>query len=105
MQAVIYLDPKCHFRKKLSARAKWFTDNLSYSSVLFEASIPNETLIIKMKEEKMLTINIICVGKLKEKFFKDAIEEDDEVFGYCIFLRLGAQSCEKLLIFYILTIN
>ena len=84
MQAVIYLDPKCHFRKKLSARAKWFTDNLSYSSVLFEASITNETLIIKMKEEKMLTINIICVGKLKEKFFKDAIDEySKRLSKYC----------------------
>ena len=23
----------------------------------------------------MLTINILCIGKIKEKFFKDAIDE------------------------------
>ena len=32
----------------------------------------------------MLTINIICVGKLKEKFFKDAIEEySKRLSKYC----------------------
>ena len=37
-----------------------------------------------MKEEKMLTINIICVGKLKEKFFKDAIDEySKRLSKYC----------------------
>ena len=33
----------------------------------------------------MLTINIICVGKLKEKFFKDAIDEySKRLSKYCI---------------------
>ena len=32
----------------------------------------------------MLTINIICVGKLKEKFFKDAIDEySKRLSKYC----------------------
>ncbi len=32
----------------------------------------------------MLTINVICVGKLKEKFFKDAIEEySKRLSRYC----------------------
>ena len=32
----------------------------------------------------MLTINIICIGKLKEKFFKDAINEySKRLSKYC----------------------
>ena len=32
----------------------------------------------------MLTINVVCIGKIKEKFFKDAIDEySKRLSKYC----------------------
>ena len=31
----------------------------------------------------MLTINVICIGKVKEKFFRDAIDEYSEAMTKC----------------------
>ena len=37
-----------------------------------------------VEEEKMVTINILCVGKIKEKFLRDAIEEySKRLSKYC----------------------
>ena len=76
--------------------------------------IKNKTEFYSKSDSNLIAIFTNGYINICIKFTKDGInkyksflqiEEDDEVFGYCIFLRLGAQSCEKLLIFYILTIN
>ena len=44
----------------------------------------------------MLTVNVICVGKLKEKFYLDAVEEDRKRLSRSCRLNLYEQICTKL---------
>ena len=44
----------------------------------------------------MLTINIVCIGKIKEKFFKDAIDEYSKRLSKYCKLNIGELPDEKI---------